>query len=45
MFKKVFHEKIAQTDASKEMWVPNAKGLQHLNTVLKEKNRFSPMLL
>ena len=30
----VFHEKFAQTDVSKEMLVPNAKGLKHLNTFL-----------
>ena len=34
MFSKVFHEKSAQTDFSKEMGVSNAKGLKHLNTVL-----------
>ena len=34
MFLKICHEKSAQTDVSKEMWVPNAKGLKHLNTVI-----------
>ena len=34
MFLKVFHEKPAQTDFSKEILVWNAKGLKHLNTVL-----------
>ena len=31
----VFHEKWAQTDVSKEMRVPNPKGLKRLNTVIK----------
>ena len=33
-FRNQFHEKSAQTDCSKEMWVPISKGLKHLNTVL-----------
>ena len=32
---KVFHEKSAQTNRSKEIWVLISKGLNHLNTVLK----------
>ena len=33
-FRYGFHEKSAQTDCFKEMWIPNAKGLKHLNTVI-----------
>ena len=33
-FRNGFHDKSAQTDCSKEMWIPNAKRLKHLNTVL-----------
>ena len=43
MFLKVFHDKFAQTDVSKEMWVPNAKGLKHLNTVIKGQCCYSKM--
>ena len=32
---KDFHEKSAQTDLSKDMWVSISKGLKHMNTVLK----------
>ena len=47
MFLKVFHEKLAQTDVSKEMWVLNAKGLKHLNTVLQTQVKacFNPMTI
>ena len=31
-----FHDKSAQTDGSKEMWVPILKGLKHLNTDISE---------
>ena len=31
-FRDGFHEKSTQTDCSKEMWIPNVKGLKHLNT-------------
>ena len=34
MFSKVFREKPAQTEFSKEMWISKGKGLQHLNTIL-----------
>ena len=34
LFSKGFHEKSAETDFSKEMWVPISKGLKHLNTVI-----------
>ena len=34
-FQNEFHDKSAQTDCSKEMWIPILKGLKHLNTVLK----------
>ena len=33
-FRNGFREKPAQTDCSKEMWIPNAKGLKHLNSVI-----------
>ena len=33
-FGKRFHDKLANTDCSKEMWIPILKGLKHLNTVL-----------
>ena len=33
-FPNGFHEKSAQTDCSKEMWIPIMKGLKHMNTVL-----------
>ena len=33
-FRNGFHDKFAQTDCSKEMWVPISKGLKHLNTVI-----------
>ena len=33
-FRNGFHDKSAQTDCSKEMWIPILKGLKHLNTVL-----------
>ena len=33
-FQNGFHDKSAQTDCSKEMWIPILKGLKHLNTVL-----------
>ena len=33
-FRNGFHEKSAQTDCSKEMWILNAKGLKHLNSVV-----------
>ena len=39
LFFKVFHEKSAQTDFSKEMWVSILKGLKHLNTVLRSSGR------
>ena len=32
MFLKVSHEKWAETDVPKEMWVMNAKGINYLNT-------------
>ena len=31
---KLFYEKSAQTDVSKEMCIPISKGLKHLNSVL-----------
>ena len=31
-----FHDKSAQTDESKEMWIPFLKGLKHLDTVLPD---------
>ena len=34
LFGHTTHEKSAQTDRSKEMWVSISKGLKHLNTVL-----------
>ena len=33
-FRNEFHDKSAQTDCSKEIWVLISKGLKHLNTVL-----------
>ena len=33
-FENGFHEKSAQTDCSKEMWILILKGLKHLNPVL-----------
>ena len=36
-FRDGFHEKPAQTDFYKEMWVSNVKGLKHLNTVLSSR--------
>ena len=30
-----FHDKSAQTDCSKEMWIPILKRLKHLNLVLR----------
>ena len=36
MFLKVLHEKSAQTDHLKEMWILILKGLKYLNTVLLE---------
>ena len=33
-FRNGFHDKSAQTDCSKEMWIPILKGLKHLNTVI-----------
>ena len=33
-----FHDKSAQTDRSKEMWIPILKGLKHLNTILGGKH-------
>ena len=33
-FRNEFHDKSAQTDCSKEMWILILKGLKHLNTVL-----------
>ena len=36
-FRNGFHDKSAQTNCSKEMWIPILKGLKHLNTVLKTK--------
>ena len=35
-FQNGFHDNSAQTDCSKEMWIPILKGLKHLNTVLKK---------
>ena len=32
-----FHDKSAQTDYSKEMWIPILKGLKYLNTVVGRK--------
>ena len=37
-FKNGFHDNSAQTDCSKEMWIPILKGLKHLNTVLPPSN-------
>ena len=34
MVSKVFHDKLAQTDISKEMWVPNTIGFKHLTIVI-----------
>ena len=49
MFLNVFHEKQAQTDVSKEMWVPDAKRFKHHNTVLNRlpsvKNQFIALLV
>ena len=36
-FRNGFHEKSAQTDCSKEIWIPILKGLKHLNTVLIQR--------
>ena len=33
-FRDGFHDKSAQTDCSKDMWIPILKGLKHLNPVL-----------
>ena len=33
-FRNQFREKSAQTDCSKEMWIPILKGLKHLNSVI-----------
>ena len=33
-FQNGFCEKSAQTDCSKEMWIPILKGLKHLNPVI-----------
>ena len=35
-FQNRFCENSAQTDCSKEMWIPILKGLKHLNTVLEQ---------
>ena len=35
-FQNVFHDKSAQTDCCKEMWIPILKGLKHLNTVIEQ---------
>ena len=32
-FRNGFHDNSAQTDCSKEMWIPILKGLKHLKTV------------
>ena len=37
----VFLENFAPTDICKEMWIPNTKGLKHLNTVFN----YLPQLL
>ena len=37
MFLKVYYNKLAQTDVSKEMCIPISKVLKHLNTVLIKK--------
>ena len=40
-FQNGFHEKSAQTDCSKELWIPILKGLKHLNAVVNyDKQRF-----
>ena len=33
-FRNEFPDNSAQTDCSKEMWIPILKGLKHLNTVI-----------
>ena len=44
MFSKVFHEKTAETDFSKELGFSNAKGLKHLKTVIPPE-KLEPLLL
>ena len=34
-FQNGFHYNSAQTDCSKDMWIPIFKGLKHLNTVVQ----------
>ena len=34
LFQNGFHDNSAQTNCSKEMWIPILKGLKHLKTVL-----------
>ena len=36
VFQNGFHEKSAQTDCSKEMWIPIMKGIKHPNTCLHD---------
>ena len=37
-FGNEFQDKSAQTDCSKETWIPILKGLKHLNTVIFYRN-------
>ena len=38
-FQNGFHDKSAQTDCSKEMWIPILKRLKHLNLVIQQCSR------
>ena len=41
-FQNEFHDKSAQTDCSKEMWIPILKRLKHLNLVIKQDKGSKP---